>query len=616
MRNYSVTEVADYLADGFWRHQAQTYDYSYSGPPVLNVAGGTVGVSVETLTAANKVLARAALSAWESVTGLDFVERKRSSAEVVLLDDNYSRANTQWVGGQAVVNIGGAWNAAYGNSLSGYTYQTWLHEIGHTLGLGHAGPYNGKGKYGSDNIYLNDSWQMTVMSYFPQDENTSINGTRAYVLTPMPADIEALNRLYGVHGAAGAGDTVYGDRGNAAGWVGKVWQTLTTGGFDQPVAIALYDLGGNDTLRLTSYAGSQTIRLEPGSASDIHGARGNLVIAENTVIENVTTGAGDDRIFGQDADNVIRAGAGHDSVAGGAGDDRLYGYAGNDTLLGEQGNDWLAGGAGADVLNGGAGTDTAWWGDSATDVTVDLANPSRNAGGAAGDRLISIENLGGSPGDDSLYGDARDNAIAGGAGDDFLVGRGGNDTLSGGVGDDRLQGGAGSDKLVGGEGRDTADYTDATRGVVINLAKGIGAGDRLLQIENVEGSAFADRLLGDDGDNLLAGGRGADTLIGGGGKDTLDGGAGDDELWGGDGADIFVLALGNDRVMDFAAGVDKLLFTSDPVSPQDDFDLDYLLAAGSVDNSGHAVFQLGQGARFVVENVGSIAALADDILIA
>ena len=79
--------------------------------------------------------------------------------------------------------------------------------------------------------------------------------------------------------------------------------------------------------------------------------------------------------------------------------------------------------------------------------------------------------------------------------------------------------------LIGGLGIDTLDYSAATTGVTVNLntgtAHGVGS-DTLSGFENIIGSAFADDLTGDSGNNVIRGGPGNDVLEGGAGTDTLD----------------------------------------------------------------------------------------------
>ncbi|MGE5516219.1 MAG: calcium-binding protein, partial [Bacteroidota bacterium] len=96
----------------------------------------------------------------------------------------------------------------------------------------------------------------------------------------------------------------------------------------------------------------------------------------------------------------------------------------------------LVGGAGADRLDGGLGSDTASYAASSVAVNVNLATGVNSGGDAAGDVLVSIENLIGSFYDDVLAGDAGANALNGGAGIDTLVGGGGADSLIGGTGKD------------------------------------------------------------------------------------------------------------------------------------------------------------------------------------
>ena len=50
---------------------------------------------------------------------------------------------------------------------------------------------------------------------------------------------------------------------------------------------------------------------------------------------------------------------------------------------------------------------------------------------------------------------------------------------------------------------------------------GHATGDSIKGFENIIGSAHADTLIGDDGDNVIEGKSGADTLDGGAGVDTV-----------------------------------------------------------------------------------------------
>jgi Ca2+-binding RTX toxin-like protein len=133
----------------------------------------------------------------------------------------------------------------------------------------------------------------------------------------------------------------------------------------------------------------------------------------------------------------------------------------------------------------------------------------------------------------SLWADAGADRMLGSDGNDTIDGLAGNDILLGGFGDDSLHGGLGADQLDGGDGIDTVDYVGSAAGVIIDLTLGTGLGgdaqgDTLTGVENVTGSALADKLFGDANANVLLGGEGDDTLRGGAGADTLDGGSGSD----------------------------------------------------------------------------------------
>jgi Ca2+-binding RTX toxin-like protein len=104
----------------------------------------------------------------------------------------------------------------------------------------------------------------------------------------------------------------------------------------------------------------------------------------------------------------------------------------------------------------------------------------------------------------------------------------GNDLFNMGAGDDWVNGGIGNDTIDGGDGADGISYREthynegltAIRGATVNLTTGValdpwGGVDRLISVENADGSRFADRLTGNAERNNFTGGRGRDTIDGG-----------------------------------------------------------------------------------------------------
>ena len=354
--------------------------------------------------------------------------------------------------------------------------------------------------------------------------------------------------------AKGGDDTINGGDGNDAIIGGTGADTIDGG-------------AGLDTVLYDSSATGVTIDLLNNTASG-GDAQGDTL----TNIEHVRgSNGGDDMLTGDANNNNLFGFAGDDTLDGGEGNDFLSAGVGTDTLLGGIGNDVLVGGAGADVLNGGGGLDTAHYGSSAGGVTINLETGLISGGDATGDTFISIErvygsntaadNLTGNNLANLLFGFGGDDNLTGGGGNDYLNGGDGVDTILGGDGNDTVVGGAGADVLNGGAGIDTANYSTSTAGVTASLATGSGtggdaAGDSLIDIERIYGSATGgDDLTGDNGNNLLFtyggddtanGGGGNDLIRGGDGADTLNGDAGNDTLEGGAGADILNGGAGTD----------------------------------------------------------------------
>jgi len=404
--------------------------------------------------------------AFADIQFVEITETLANSATLRFADSNspstawaYYPDTGEW-GGDVWANKSGTYSSEYDNPARGdYGYFTYMHEIGHALGLKHAHETDSYGAVPGST----DSMEYSVMSYRSYVGQSLSGGytneTWGYAQTPMQYDIAALQHMYGANYDTNSGNTVYTwSAGTGEMFVNGAGQGAPGGNV---VLSTVWDGGGIDTYDLSNYSNDLTIDLAPGawtttsstqiarlhwSGSQL--AEGNIANALlfdgdlRSLIENAIGGAGNDTINGNQADNELNGGSGYDVLSGYDGDDHLIGGVGDDNLFGNFGFDRLEGGAGNDRL----------------------------IGGKQGDILL------------------------GDGGDDYLIGEKGNDHLFGNAGFDLLEGGQGNDRLIGGK-----------------------QGDTLL------GGAGNDRLYGENGDDILNGGSGTDYLDGGVGNDTLTG---------------------------------------------------------------------------------------------
>jgi Ca2+-binding RTX toxin-like protein len=326
---------------------------------------------------------------------------------------------------------------------------------------------------------------------------------------------------------------------------------------------------GNDTIdggagadQMTGGAGADTYVVDDAADAVIEAAGAGIDTIRTTLnvlslatfanVENLAfIGTGDFTGTGSNLANTITGGAGADVLTGGGNDDSLAGGAGNDRFVATAGD-------GDDTYNGGADIDTYDLSGTTANANVNLANGTASSGQTGTDTLISIENVIGSQGANTLTGTAGDNVLDGLGGNDTLNGGAGNDTLNGGSGNDRLNGGANDDAMTGGIGNDTYVVNSALDTVVEADSEGTDTVETSLlaytladNVENliISANSTGNRVwTGNVLNNVITSNGGADTLDGGAGDDTLNGGGASDVLIGGAGNDTLIVSTGNDTI--------------------------------------------------------------------
>lgn len=312
--------------------------------------------------------------------------------------------------------------------------------------------------------------------------------------------------------------------------------------------------------------------------------------------QNLALGDGDDMFAGRSVDETVRGGAGNDTL-GSVGMSALYEHwshythparSGNDTFYGEAGDDVLDGGDGLDLLYGGEGADTL--SDRANGFTAFITQGGLLDGGSGADSLLLRGGDGfaaGGTGNDAVdltgthgavyafnRGDGADvlsvgnvttislgGGIAPGdvqissSGDELLLELGAGDSiLLGGAPENfrlqffgpevRLQDLAGTELFVSSTsavgGQLAYDYATFGSNAFMTAAETRAA----LAVGMLEASAFARRVAGTPGDDVLSGGTGDDVFHPSGGVDSIVDAGGTDTIVFGEGTSEGDLSLG------------------------------------------------------------------------
>jgi Ca2+-binding RTX toxin-like protein len=192
------------------------------------------------------------------------------------------------------------------------------------------------------------------------------------------------------------------------------------------------------------------------------------------------------------------------------------------------------------LLDGGTGVDTIRYDESTnTSGTISLSTSG----------ATNFENIVGSPGAETITGDANDNVIAGGN-------YGGTSTVA-----DTLNGEAGNDLLI-------ASYN--TTGLCNDCFNAIPYNNPIANLfskSNHETFTYSSSYyFSTSASHIFNGGAGDDVILGGKGNETFNGGTGKDYMHGGLGIDTFVIKSGDgsttladaDVVYDFTDGTDLI----------------------------------------------------------
>jgi hypothetical protein len=346
-----------------------TYSFS-TASSVFTYASGSE-VPFTSLNASQKSAAVMAMNALSAICGVTFVEvadTATSAGDIrwtqsinTALSTAHAYYPSSWAGG------GDVWigpDSSYTNPVvGGYSYHTFIHELGHSMGLDH--PHQGSPvpEPGEDQL------KYSVMSY---RDNASASTTGGYSSNYYPTDymlndVLALQYLYGVNTTSNQGDTVY------------QWASSS------PVYDCIWDVGGNDTIDAGNQTVACAINLNGGTWSTIGTTYYNGAAQVNnslSIAYEVTGVAG--------VSNVI---------------ENAIGSAQADTLIGNAAANRLTGGNGADTLTGGNGADvfffasTAQGGDTITDFvsgTDRIEVYSANFAGLAVGTLVSSRFVSGS----------------------------------------------------------------------------------------------------------------------------------------------------------------------------------------------------------------------------
>jgi Ca2+-binding RTX toxin-like protein len=218
------------------------------------------------------------------------------------------------------------------------------------------------GGAGNDTLYLASRVQGTGVAY-------GGSGNDAFYI-----DNALRSTIFGGDGI----DTVFGGGDFSAVGVLNAVEVLDTGGYlitlradqlddfrsilghENSDVVSLKIVTGGLLKHWVAIDSSNRLNINASSAAEAIIVTGNNL--DDTIIgglghDSINGANGSDQLFGRSGNDIISGGAGFDFIVGDAGNDRLSSGTGGGSLHGSYGNDTLEGGSGEDALVGDAGLD-------------------------------------------------------------------------------------------------------------------------------------------------------------------------------------------------------------------------------------------------------------------
>ena len=142
----TVDQFATQLVTGYWGGESHRFAVTQGGSLTVNLTAASTA-------AGQNSGARGADAVDATSSASPFAKSRpapRSPSTTMKQGAHADSIRSNGIISSSDVNVSTQWLTDYGTGLNGYAFQAYIHEIGHALGLGHAGHYNETARYPFD----------------------------------------------------------------------------------------------------------------------------------------------------------------------------------------------------------------------------------------------------------------------------------------------------------------------------------------------------------------------------------------------------------------------------------------------------------------------------------